>query len=223
MKRGGWLLLFVTAACNFDAAFSRYCRDNPNCRQDAAPEDAALATGQDSAPDLSVDSGQAVVATSRWHTCKDGCRDTEACSPSNVCVPVSDCKEVSDCPAGSGDCARVYPNDSSGPMFCTCTARSCKGDTRCHYLDRICEPDCGSDSECEAINFDPPRPHCDRTSGLCVQCLFDADCSSPLLPRCDPYVGVCAACQSSSDCSGRTDGLTECAAGVCVLPMSGGR
>jgi hypothetical protein len=44
--------------------------------------------------------------------------------------------------------------------------------------------------------------HCQVSTGTCVACLGDADCSGTR-PRCDPSMGVCVECNATIDCSNR--------------------
>ena len=61
---------------------------------------------------------------------------------------------------------------------------------------------CTSDDECAAITDD--GNFCDTSSGRCVHCVDDANCSD-LMPRCDPSSRECVECLTSSDCPDEDD------------------
>jgi len=52
---------------------------------------------------------------------------------------------------------------------------------------------CVSDATCGGMR-------CDKTDGVCVACLEDGDCASPLA-RCDRTLHVCVACKEREDCA----------------------
>ena len=59
---------------------------------------------------------------------------------------------------------------------------------------RVCTG-CGADADCSRA----ARPVCDTSSGRCVACTSDVQCSSPT-PRCDLAAHSCVRCLSSADC-----------------------
>lgn len=207
------LLLGSAAACSFDDAFDRYCRDNPNCALDAGVD-----RGGGFRSDLPPAPPPRICAQPR--DCEFG---REVCHPQGrICVLA--CQSVADCPAGSGGCAEVYDPLGGRPLrICTCTAELCAGAnpaTICHPVDNICEPACTGDAECGA--YMPPRL-CDRLLGACLQkspaCRGNRDCPNPSRPRCDPLGLLCVGCLSSADCQGRPDGLLDCSPiGGCIAP-----
>lgn len=235
IAQGSVLVLLGLASCNFDAAFKRYCDNNPRCQADAgfAPE-VGLETGLETGPEagLEVARGSEVndveppwsIPLPKACTVPNDCSGTnEICHPiSQVCVKT--CNVPTDCPAWLGSCSDSRGGPTRGPKVCSCTAASCnsyKG-----YVcdsDGSCKPICVSDQDC--LGF-PLQRTCDGTTGFCKPisqpCSVSADC--PLMqPRCDPTSLVCSSCLSSADCAGRSDGgLGQCgSAGGCVGPQSG--
>jgi hypothetical protein len=49
---------------------------------------------------------------------------------------------------------------------------------------------------------DGATPFCNETSGMCVACLMDSDCSDPTAAKCDTTMGECVACDDSMQCDG---------------------
>ncbi len=47
----------------------------------------------------------------------------------------------------------------------------------------------------------PDAPYCDTTSGECVQCIENGDCSESGAPLCSPSTKTCVQCNEDSDCS----------------------
>jgi hypothetical protein len=216
-----WLLCLL-AACDFDAAFTRYCDNNPNCpTADAAgaadtaqPRDAA-----DAPPLLPIPPPR-------------NCGPFNPCSnPNEFCHPfglvcMTTCMTAADCPPWLDTCVEI--RDPSGtvwsPKVCTCNSVSVCSDYQdgftCNLVDSLCERLCRSTSDCYL--FAPPRV-CDQFQGTCLlssaPCHSNPDCPSPFLPRCDPYSLRCTGCVSFYDCVGRPDGNTQCSAtGACTTP-----
>jgi hypothetical protein len=219
-----WLLVGLLGACNFDAAFARYCQDNPRCRVDAGRDpdagsppspDVAPITVPDMAPDTAFngpDLGVDSPASARTDgggggfvpkscTSPTDCNlSRETCHPASlICIPT--CRSRDDCPAWLDTCieARVQPGDPNPPAkICACSGSQVCGllapNFRCNRADGLCEPSCYSSADCATLR--PAR-------------------------MCDPFKNVCVECMVSSDCSNRSDGLTECdSIGKCVKPAS---
>jgi hypothetical protein len=243
MKTGGiatkaMFALFGLASCNFDAAFNRYCDNNPRCQSDAGPiADMGPDVGQDVVPDFVPDVGPgsevndaaSQPAISPPKTCAsltDCSASDEVCHPiSQVCVKT--CNGPTDCPAWLGSCSDIRGGPTTrGPKVCSCTFQSCNNyssNFTCNPSGGLCERACGNDQDC--LGALPPRT-CDLPTGLCVPiaqtCSVSSDCP-PMQPRCDPTSLVCTECVSSTDCAGRSDGGSlQCGpAGGCVGPQSG--
>ncbi len=133
----------LAAACNFDAAFNRYCENNPLC---------------------SLDGGSPGEPWPVPRNCSQ-CSSDEVCNPfGKVCMHV--CTSAADCPVGEEACALLL--DSSGnplaQMTCTCTSSSCGGSAQCSQVDNLCEERCSTNADC--TSFQPPRLCND---GMCLQ------------------------------------------------------
>ena len=241
------VLLFAGAvSCNFDAAFERYCANNPSCpRSDAgARPETAPDTTPDAPPDIAPDT-TAIPDTSmgapevggreggsdqpfpppppKTCTSRDGCGAGEICHPfGNVCMKM--CNTVDDCPPYLDACAEIAePN--GGPVrtqkVCKCTiTQNCNnyaGNYTCNSLDNLCEHICGNQQDCS--RFEPART-CEPGSGQCLNtCFSNRDCPVATQPRCDPSTSRCTGCTADTDCSSRPDGLAQCdASGACVRP-----
>jgi len=206
--RGAALLVAIAgfSACDFGAAFDRYCQDNPSC---AGP-----------------DASQAVRPLKSCERPEDCALGTEVCHPrGKVCV--RSCASSADCPAGEDSCQEIAGGHPGAPplKICACSsAQSCahaNPETTCSPVDNVCELLCASASDC--ASFAPARV-CDQANGLCLLeagCTSNVDCTSAVQPRCDPS-GICSRCMSPFDCSSRTDGLTDCdqRSGACVAPLT---
>lgn len=72
---------------------------------------------------------------------------------------------------------------------------------------------CLLDTDCPLASL-----HCDLSSGTCVQCTKDPDCTKPGYPRCDLATHLCVACGVNADCAdgGVCDPMTL----HCVVPCS---
>ena len=224
------LALFGLASCNFDAAFKRYCENNPRCQADAAP---TLEVGLDVGLDVGLEAGQgsevndaesrpAIPPPKSCASPNDCSNADEFCHPqSQVCLRT--CNGPSDCPTWLGSCLDISGGPTRGKKVCSCTALSCNSYGRfvCDS-DGQCKPICSIDQDCSG--FLQSRT-CDPSTGLCKvipqTCSVSADC--PLMqPRCDATSLVCSGCLSSADCAGRPDSSLQCGpSGGCVGPQSG--
>ena len=249
MKSSGiatMLSLFGLASCNFDAAFNRYCENNPRCQGDAGPKletapasDVApmsdLRPTPDVAPTLEVGQGSDVNdAESRPPipqpmTCSPPNRCSSAgefCHPiSQICVKT--CNGPADCPPWLVSCSDTLGGPPRGQKFCSCSATSCNSYAPgfvCDSTDGLCKPICTTDQDCSG---GPVPRACDQMSGVCVPtpqtCSSNIDCTSQALPHCDPTTLLCTGCVTAADCAGRTDGgASQCGpGGYCVGPMPG--
>ena len=211
------LALFgFAASCNFDAAFKRYCENNPQCGADAG---IAVEAGKGG------ETGEVAPPIPPPKSCatnSDCPNPDESCNPySHLCMKT--CATSADCPPWLDTCLPI-PSPAPVQGVCACTAQSCNSyDTTftCQLWDGLCEPMCTTPQDCSG--FQPPR-FCDLESGLCLiaplkACTRNSDCVYSVQPRCDPSTFWCTSCVSSSDCAGRPDNLTQCdSAGTCVSP-----
>ncbi len=76
--------------------------------------------------------------------------------------------------------------------------------------------DAGADAD-TAVDAGPcgmectaPTPYCNETTGDCVACLMDSDCTELDAPQCDTTAGTCGPCDADAACMGRT-GTEVCA------------
>jgi hypothetical protein len=233
------LLLFAGAvSCNFDAAFGRYCADNPSCpRADAGvgpetapdipPDTTAIPDTSTAAPEVGGREGGSDQSfpppPPKICTSRDSCGAGEICHPfGNVCMKT--CNTVDDCPPYLDACAEITDRNGGvvgAPKVCKCTnTPNCNNygtNFTCNSLDNLCEHICNGQQDCS--RFEPART-CDQNDGQCLNtCYGNRDCPSATQPRCDPSTSRCAGCTSDYDCGNRPDGLTRCdASGACVRP-----
>jgi hypothetical protein len=240
--------LGMALSCNFDAAFNRYCEDNPRCmadsgtgpdvaqnfdvnRDDASTDDASTddaSTDDASTGDASTgDAMQSIPAPKNCGGRSNHCASNEVCNPyGQVCMQT--CTTLADCPTWFDSCSELH--DNKGALYpqkvCNCTSSdSCSGYAGaflCNKLDGLCERSCAISQECSG--FDPIRT-CEIMRGLCQpatpSCTSGAGCVSAAQPRCDLAMGRCVGCVMPSDCAGRPDGQTECSSGgACVSPQT---
>lgn len=150
------------------------------------------------------------------------CDTTEICHPvGSVCV--KSCADASECDTGvceavvAGDTRLICKCTAS-----SCGAVTVDGGTNnqvCSVgIDDVCENACEQDSDC--VDFFPSRT-CDTVSKLCVPieagCTSNASCTAAAASKCETSSGNCVACTVDSDCS-HLGGLTDCDAGTCVSP-----
>lgn len=55
---------------------------------------------------------------------------------------------------------------------------------------------CTNDEPCEGLGM-----RCDKSQGVCVACLGDAECPTSARPLCDTTLHVCIACKAPTDCA----------------------
>jgi len=110
--------------------------------------------------------------------------------------------------AGPADVAFVDggPDVSSAPDV----SQTCSVDGDCTADAPLCDRSTGTCVRCES-NGDcsdaSAGPACDLSSGRCVPCTTDRQCSSPLA-RCDSTAHACVRCLTSADC-GRESFCTQ--------------
>jgi hypothetical protein len=236
------LLFLVATACNFDDAFNRYCKNNPQCSADAAADAPA---GNDGSRGQDADTSSPPVDAPAGNDGSVG-QDADtsslppipppfSCDPSSstpcpratdICDPVAlvcliRCNSQSDCPDYLDSCEPLLPNGGATmPSVCRCSStEACvnRGGSAfaCHRDDRLCERLCNSTRDCSI--FLPQHRVCDRISQLCLGCLTAMDCFSPSQPACDRATERCTGCTSNADCANRPDGLYQCTpSGACA-------
>lgn len=214
----GACLAVAAAACDFDAAFARYCQGNAACETGGG---GGTGGGNDGGGGGSGGGGSGGGEPASPRSCSYffDCRPGEVCLPAaRVCA--RRCESVEDCPDGLDACEPVADSWPLPEQVCTCrgpiSCAKANPGTTCSPMDRICEPRCAGDADC--AGFSPPRV-CDGATGVCLGCRADADCPNAVAPRCDFAVHRCAGCLRDENCAGRADGRTTCSPrGVCVAP-----
>jgi hypothetical protein len=73
---------------------------------------------------------------------------------------------------------------------------------------------CSHDDDCQLASL-----HCDPTSGECVACVDDSQCTQPGLTRCDSALHTCVQCGVDGDC---TPDVCESVTHQCVAPCLDG-
>lgn len=71
--------------------------------------------------------------------------------------------------------------------------------------------DCTSNADC------PSPLVCNTTTGACVICVQDDDCTNPATPKCDPNTNLCLQCLENSDCDEMAGEI--CQNTMCVAPQ----
>jgi hypothetical protein len=130
------------------------------------------------------------VGTTKKTGCAISNRECEiACDPNLGCVQ---CVANADCGAADPVC-----------LYGTCvrcgTDAHCDGDEVCHLHDYSCAAACTQDSDCQGMPRRGVNARCDVESGVCAECVDDADCGDDQ-PLCDTVAGRCAECRSDMDC-----------------------
>jgi hypothetical protein len=125
-------------------------------------------------------------------TAQDCPRDRKFCDQDSCvqCLVDSDCDRRHPACVGNA-CVECRSADDCGPR------QSCNG------VLAVCAPTCTSPSDCAG----PETAHCSTELALCVQCLADADCSTPRDPVCGRG-GRCVGCLSDADCKPDAGKLT---------------
>lgn len=68
----------------------------------------------------------------------------------------------------------------------------------CGYTDAGIDarPTCTDSTQCPTT-----APFCETSSGMCVGCLLDTDCTDTAAPQCDPVTFSCVGCSAHSECA----------------------
>ncbi len=146
------------------------------------------------------------------------CNVSSDCPGSEVCTNgLCGCATDQACPAATPNCVL-----DGGPGVCGCTANaSCTGANEVcdssQGLAGACVLSCSAPGGVCLANTDTGEGVCDTTSGLCVQCLTNAQCTDVLSPFC--VSGNCAECNADADCAALDAGTPYCSqalGGLCV-------
>ena len=205
--RVGWAaaLIGLGLSCNFDAAFARYCSNNPYCRGDAASD-----RGQDQMSPQCQPMSRAMLMW-QWSTQasagRASCESSSDCpGPAQICIKqmcMTTCSANGDCPPGNDFCVGSGGPGSEPPPglsgrygptrggLCICrSSYSCAAMANgflCNPGDGLCEPPCYQPADC--ATFVPPRT-CDTDDHLCKPwCRSNMSCSGvlPAALRCDQW------------------------------------
>ncbi len=131
-----------------------------------------------------------------------------------ACDPTLGCVEC----AGNGDCGAASPICVAGHCRQCGSTSDCGTGQACFPGNHTCAPACSGPGTCANQNG---APICDASSGACVGCLTNKDCSGSK-PVCDPTSGQCGECASSSDC-GAARPICNLAARECVQCLVDGQ
>ncbi|MCC6993223.1 MAG: hypothetical protein IT370_01210 [Deltaproteobacteria bacterium] len=119
-----------------------------------------------------------------------GCTTPQQCADKNPALPQC---------AGSGACVQCVTSPQCGTATLPiCANNACRG--------------CGNSTECVARGGATP-PVCKTTTGACVQCLGNNDCSGTT-PVCDTTPNTCRACRQDIECA---SGVCDEGPGSCTL------
>jgi len=58
-----------------------------------------------------------------------------------------------------------------------------------------CQKPCTSNADCSGTT-----PACQKSTGMCVACMTNADCKSSSYPYCNASTNKCVACKTNADC-----------------------
>jgi hypothetical protein len=106
-----------------------------------------------------------------------------------------------------------------GVNRCSCSATTdCKNAKYPACVDaytgaryKHCAIKCSADGDCKNTLY----PKCNTTSGKCVACLTDTDCSGRAYDvKCNTTTGKCAECVTDTDCGTKSFG-NKCNKGIC--------
>lgn len=225
--RAFWLALAMctgTGSCNFDAAFSRYCRDNPQCVRDAGagpesgPEtepDVAPEAGPETAPEAGPESGPEVGPESGPEAGPDVAPapdlppetspDRDAgmtIPPPKTCQQSSDCGTDEVCHPFGLVCMRLCRSTSECPGWLdNCTEIRDPRNGGAVLTPKVCQ--CSSAQNCS--NYTNGFT-CNFQDNLCeAMCGTSDDCARFQPPRvCDVVVGMCfrslPSCTTNREC-----------------------
>jgi Cys-rich repeat protein len=163
----------AASRCSSELGLCVQCLSDPDCSEPRAP------------------------ACDRGGRCVE-CLDDRNCPPDRPSCQLGTraCVECTD----SSDCAgRVCDPRDSRCVDCLsdadCDAGTCDVDRRCHLP-------CTAPSDC-----DGKKPLCDLATGLCTECDTNEACRDPIRPACSPE-RQCVECMADADCT--TPGKRAC-------------
>jgi hypothetical protein len=203
-------LAVAVAACGGKATLA----SSPEGGMDAAPEAGGAGDAAEELPEYDSGAGfscdecgdESLVCDVEAGTCVQ-CVIANNCTylgPGLICLPDHSCG----CNADT-QCAGQVEGTRCVASQCGCeTSADCP-----LAIDGTCAPNhrcgCGSNADCAAPDGGVPALDegvCDTATGLCVQCVTDADCTDPNNKVCDPSTHLCLPCRVDADCVNNTDG-----------------
>jgi hypothetical protein len=126
-------------------------------------------------------------------------------NPNTVCLPSGTCGCTAD-----PQCAGQQEGTRCVQSLQQC---GCQSDADCFASGALtCAPShrCGCTSNQDCLGrlgtASTPIPVCDTSTGTCVQCVTDADCTDPNNRVCDPTYRRCGPCRTSTDCAQNSNG-----------------
>lgn len=174
-------------------------------------------------------------------TCQLNCADQSLmCNPNTggcvVCLKDANCLYRAPYPTAiclpSGQCGCNADSQCAGLSMgtrCVASIKTCGCDSNadCSTAGFLtCAPNhrCGCSSNQDCVGQMDPELHvpvsvCNPSSGYCVGCVSDADCTDANARVCKTSTGYCAPCKTSTDCAQNADGpvcadLGQYAAGI---------
>ena len=155
-------------------------------------------------------------------TCEPCTEDDQCPSQTPACLPSGQCAECSVlnstaclntstpmCDPATNTCVGCIENeDCVGTPSPICDpvskeCRVCATDTDCPAGAPACQPT-GQCGECSSTNLSlctAPYVVCQASTGTCVGCLEDADCTDTDAPHCDGTVNLCRECLTNDHCT----------------------
>ena len=195
-------LLGFAVSCNFDAAFNRYCENNPQCRADSgthtdAPQSGDGGDAEDAPPQWQADSGTPMDAPQSV----DGyCENNPQCQADSGTV--ADAAQ-----SGDGSDAEDAP-PIPPPQNCSPSNPCADPSEVCHPFGQVCMMTCNTSADCPpwldtCTEIHDPTNGAARTQKVCT-------CTRPHV--CNGYAngftcnfsdGLCERlCEGTQDCSG---------------------
>ncbi|MGI5865150.1 MAG: hypothetical protein ACOX6T_24280, partial [Myxococcales bacterium] len=191
-----------TPACNLAAKECVVCTATEGCGANEVC-DLSVAGGACVQRECSGDSECETAEVCRSGRCVPACAIDANCTGGTVCQDgacLPPCHGDLDCGGGriceAGKCIPACTGDESCPGAQICEAGRCLNgclvDTECEG-DLVCRDGrCVSDACTSNAHCAAPTPKCDLSTGDCVECLANSDCTDSARPVCSPS-HVCVA------------------------------
>lgn len=166
------------------------------------------------------------------NTCVDCLADSDCGGSSPFCDPKAFrcvyCQSNADCKDSAAPVCGFKDGSMDSTLFCTECAddADCAGGQKCDPggscvecatnahcpSGKVCAPagecvtPCKVDGDCPGVTIGGVafETKCDAKTGLCRNCVTDADCAAYEKPFCAPAIGDCVDCRTDSDCPAST-------------------